>query len=133
MQQWNPPTSVTIAPGAIENLWPLSSSSHPEIRNIEKTLIANHRPVAVGIPGYVLPMDLDARLFLNYPAQSTALTVEPQGAITVREEKPTGTDGRLTRCGERTGAARGSRLLTTNDSKQSISYYVIKPAVAGRG
>ena len=36
-----------------------------QIRNIEKTLAANDRPVAVGIPGYIVPMDLEAKLFLT--------------------------------------------------------------------
>ena len=34
-------------------------------QDIEKTLAANDRPVAVGIPGYIVPMDIDAKLFLH--------------------------------------------------------------------
>ena len=36
-----------------------------QIRHIEETLVAHQRPVAVGIPGYVLPQDLEAKLFLH--------------------------------------------------------------------
>jgi hypothetical protein len=47
VQQWNPPTSVTIARAPPKPM-PLSFCSADQIRNIEKTLIADHRPVAVG-------------------------------------------------------------------------------------
>ncbi|HET7626312.1 MAG TPA: DUF5695 domain-containing protein, partial [Verrucomicrobiae bacterium] len=64
-QPWNAPTSETLAPGATRTFG-VKFLVAPEIRAIEKTLAANGRPVAVGIPGYILPMDMDARLFLNY-------------------------------------------------------------------
>jgi hypothetical protein len=125
-EPWNQPTNVTIAPGATRT-YGIEFLLSDQIRNIEKTLIANHRPVAVGVPGYVLPMDLDARLFLNFGRKVSALTVEPQDAIAIHEDKPT-------RSGWKTYTLRGknwgrARLTITYDdnSKQSISYYVIKP------
>ena len=135
VDQWNPPTAVTIAPGATKT-YSVKFLLSDQIRNIEKTFTANRRPVAVGIPGYVLPMDLDARLFLNYARKVTALTVDPQGAITIHEDKPTRTGGRAyTLRGKTWGRAR--LTITYDDhTKQSISYYVIKPesqAVADLG
>jgi hypothetical protein len=100
-----------------------------QIRNIEQTLAANRRHVAVGIPGYVLPMDLEGRLFLNYGRKVTALAVDPQGAITFRQDKATRNGWKAyTLRGKRWGRAR---LTVTYDdnSKQSISYYVIKPPI----
>jgi len=127
VNQWNAPTSVTIAPGATRT-YGVKFLLADQIRNIEKTLIANHRPLAVGIPGYVLPMDLDARLFLNYPSKVRELAVEPQAAIAIHDDKPT-------RGGWKAYTLRGkswgrARLTITYDdnSQQSISYYVIKPA-----
>jgi hypothetical protein len=124
---WNPPTTTTLAPGA-ERTYGVKFLVSDQIRNIEKTLAENQRPVAVGIPGYVLPMDLDARLFLNYGHKVTSVSAEPQGAIAVIENKPT-------RGGEKAYTLRGktwgrARLTITYDdnSKQAISYYVIKPA-----
>src|SRR5260370_31804951 len=68
-----------------------------------------------------------ARLFLSYTRKVTALSVEPQGAIVINEDRPT-------RTGWKTYTVRGktwgrARLTVTYDdnSKQSISYYVIKP------
>jgi hypothetical protein len=134
-EPWNPPTSTTLSPGATRT-YGVKFLLSDQIRNIEKTLAENHRPVAVGIPGYVLPMDLDARLFLNYGHKVTAVTAEPQGAIVVREDKST-------RNGWKAYMLRGktwgrARLTVTYDdnSKQAISYYVIKPesqAVADLG
>src|SRR2546425_12600636 len=134
-EQWNQPTSVTIAPGATRT-YGIKFLLSDQIRNIEKTLIANHRPVAVGIPGYVLPMDLDARLFLNYGRKVSALTVEPQDAIAIHEDKPTpGGWKTYTLRGKNWGRARLT-ITYDDNSKQSISYYVIKPetqAVADLG
>src|SRR5262249_36469035 len=122
VNQWNQPTSATIAPGATRT-YTIKFLLSDQIRNIEKTLIANQRPVAVGVPGYVLPMDLDARLFLNYPHKVRALEVDPAGAIATAGDKPT-------RSGWKAYTLRGktwgrARLTITYDdnSKQAISYY----------
>src|SRR5204863_1585453 len=57
-QQWNPPTSFTLAPGE-SKMYGLKFVVADSIRSIEQTLVQNHRPVAAGVPGYVLPMDID--------------------------------------------------------------------------
>ena len=64
MCETNPPTSVTFAPGETRT-YGVKFLIAPEIRDIEKTLAANKRPVGVGIPGYVLPTDLEARRSLG--------------------------------------------------------------------
>src|SRR6266566_7517490 len=85
-QQWNPPTSFTLAPGE-SKMYGLKFVVADSIRSIEQTLVENHRPVAVGVPGYVLPMDIDARLFLKYAEGIKSMAVEPPGAITIVEGK----------------------------------------------
>src|SRR6202023_3127887 len=50
----------------------------PSIQNIEAALVENHRPLAIGIPGYVLPKDIHAQLFLRYPERVKSIDVEPQ-------------------------------------------------------
>jgi hypothetical protein len=124
---WNPPTMATLSPGETKTygVWFLVSDA---IRNIEKTLAANNRPVAVGIPGYVLPMGLNGRLFLNYAHKVRTITVDPRGAITIGEDRPTrGGWKAYTLHGKSWGRAR---LTVTYDNglRQSVSYYVIKPA-----
>jgi len=127
-QPWDAPTSEMIAPGATRTLG-LKFLVAPEIRDIEKTLAANNRPVAVGVPGYIVPMDLDARLFLNYAANVKSVDVAPEGAISVSKDSPT-RDGwkAYTLRGKKWGR---SRLTITYDDGlvQTISYDVIKPEV----
>ena len=125
---WNPPTMVTIAPGQTKT-YGVKFLISAEIRDIEKTLAANKRPVAVGIPGYILPMDLDGRLFLNYESKVTSMEVDPPGSIEIKEESSTkGGWKAYTLHGKNWGRAR---LTVTYDDglKQSVNYYVIKPSV----
>jgi hypothetical protein len=134
-QQWNQPTSETIAPGASKTFG-VKFIPSDEIRNIEKTLADNKRPVAVGIPGYVLPIGLDAQLFVKSERKVSDVSVDPAGSISFKEGKPTANGWRNYKLN---GLKWGrSRLLLTYDdgTKQSISYYVIKPtsqAVADLG
>src|SRR5262245_41261636 len=135
VNQWNTPTSVTIAPGATRT-YGVKFLLADQIRNIEKTLIANHRPVAVGIPGYVLPMNLDTRLFLNYPGKVHELTVDPQGAIAIHDDKPTRNGWKAYTLGGKSWGRARLTITYDDNSKQSINYYVIKPesqAVADLG
>ena len=77
VQEWNSPTSLTLKPDETRDYgvrFILSDS----IRDIEHTLAENHRPVAVGIPGYILPTDINARLFLKYSKQVKSVAVEPE-------------------------------------------------------
>jgi hypothetical protein len=122
---WNAPTQATLAPGETKT-YGVQFVSSDSIRNIEKTLAENSRPVAVGIPGYVLPTDLDARLFLKYPAAVKSLAVEPSGALTFKEQP--------LKTGWKTYAIQGkqwgrARLTVTyaDGTVQTIHYFVIKP------
>ena len=134
-QPWNAPTSETLAPGATKTVG-VKFLVAPEIRDIDKTLAANNCPVAIGIPGYILPMNLDARLFLNYASKVKSVSVEPAGAISIGKDKPTKNGWKAyTLRGKRWGRAR--LTVTYDDSVvQTISYDVIKPepqAVADLG
>ena len=88
VQQWNPPTMLTLAPGESKT-YGVRFLVSDSIREIEPTLVANGRPVAVGIPGYILPADLDAKLFLKYDKNVKSIAVEPVGAIAIQKAAPT--------------------------------------------
>ena len=122
---WNTPTSVTLAPGASKT-YGVRFLVSDEIRNIEKTLAANGRPVAVGIPGYVLPMDVDGRLFLRYGKGVKSIEIEPKGAISITGNKPTAGGWKsYTLSGKTWGRSR--MLVTYEDGQvQAIHYFVIK-------
>jgi Family of unknown function (DUF5695) len=125
-QPWNAPTSESLPPGATRTFG-LKFLVAPSIREIESTLAANARPVAVGIPGYILPMDLDAHLFLQYSSRVKSMAVEPAGAIAIQDDPPTknGWQARTLR-GKQWGRAR-LRVTYDDGLTQTIHYAVIKP------
>jgi hypothetical protein len=132
---WNPPTRLTLAPGETKT-YGVRFVVSDSIRNIEKTLEENRRPVAVGIPGYILPMDFEAQLFLKYTKAVKTLTVEPPGAITFRPEvSKVGGWTHYTVQGKAWGRARVT-VTFADGLIQTIHYFVTKPeaqAIADMG
>src|SRR6202041_1946963 len=124
---WNAPTSLTLAPGESKT-YGVKFLVSDSIRHIEQTLADNRRPVAVGVPGYVLPQDIEARLFLKYGKPVTSLKIEPPSAIEIREGSPTHDGWKAYTLQGRTWGR--SRLTVTYDdgTVQTIQYFVIKPA-----
>jgi hypothetical protein len=126
-EPWNVPTSLTLKPGESKT-YGLKFLLSDSIRHIENTLASNRRPVAVGVPGYVLSEDIEGRLFLKYSKPVTSLKVEPASALEIHQDAPT-------RDGENAYTLRGktwgrSRLTITygDGTVQTIQYFVIKPA-----
>jgi hypothetical protein len=125
-EPWNAPTSVMLAPGETRS-YGVEFLVSPSIREIEATLIAARRPVAIGIPGYVLPTDLDAKLFVKTANHIEGVRVEPAGALTLRQARttPNGWEGFDVH------AVRRGRARVTVDysdgTRQTIHYKVIKP------
>jgi hypothetical protein len=124
-QQWNPPTALTLRPGESKS-YGVRFLVADEIRAIERTLEADRRPVAIGFPGYVLPMDVTGRLFLRYPEKIAGIEVEPGGALTLTPQP-------ATRNGWRAYAVRGrawgrARVVITyaDGLRQAIHYNVTK-------
>ncbi|HEY6339153.1 MAG TPA: DUF5695 domain-containing protein [Candidatus Sulfotelmatobacter sp.] len=134
-QPWNTPTSLTLRPGESKT-YGLKFLLSDSIRNIEQTLAANRRPVAVGVPGYILPQDIEARLFIKYAKPVTSLKVEPATAIEIHEDSsPSGSWHAYTLHGKTWGRSR--LTVTYSDGMvQTMQYFVIKPeaqAVADMG
>jgi hypothetical protein len=126
-EQWNPPTTAVLGPGETRT-YGLRFLVAPGIRDIERTLIANSRPVAVGFPGFILPMDQNAKLFLNYPRKVTSINSEPRDAIAVQANAPAKSGWKdYTLRGKTWGRVRLS-ITYEDGTNQALSYYVIKPA-----
>lgn len=123
---WNPPTMTELAPGETES-YGVRFLLSPDIRDIEKTLMSNSRPVAVGVPGYVLPMDLDARLFLNYGSKVVSIDVEPEDAILVSGLPPAKNGWEAYALRGRTWGRARLTVCYEDGHRQSIHYYVTKP------
>lgn len=126
VEEWNPATSIILQPGQ-ERAVGLRFLVADSIRSIEKTLAENRRPVAVGIPGYILPQDIEASLFLKYPQPVKKLAVEPAGAI---EVSAAGTAGhgwqRFTLRGKQWGRARLT-VTYADGLVETVQYRVMKP------
>ncbi len=126
VEQWNTPTSVSLNPGETKN-YGLKFLLADSLREVENTLVQNARPVAVGIPGYVVPMDVNARLFLNYEKAVRKITVEPEGAVelkSIKAEKPAWKAYEVK--GKKWGRARVT-IDYEDGLSQIISYKIIDP------
>ena len=132
---WNLATSATLQPGQ-SRVYALRFLLADSVQDINQTLAANHRPVAVGVPGYVLPQDLAGHLFLKYSRPVASIEEDPAGAITIekRHSTPGGWSNYVVR-GKTWGRVR--LTITYRDGeRQTVSYRVIKPeteAVANLG
>ncbi|HKR10958.1 MAG TPA: DUF5695 domain-containing protein [Pyrinomonadaceae bacterium] len=124
---WNPPTQATLAPGATRT-YGVKFLLADGIRKIEATLAQHDRPVAIGIPGYVLPMDIEGRLFINHKRKITNLAVQPAGALEIKAQGVINTKWRAFRVRGKTWGRARLALTYDDGSTQSISYYVIKPS-----
>ncbi len=135
IEEWNPGTSETLAIGKSATFG-VRFLVAPDVRHIEATLTEHKRPVAVGIPGYILPQDVNARLFLRYGSAVRSIISEPAAAVAIHD------DG-ANAAGLHAYTLRGKqwgrfRLVVTyaDGTVQSIGYRTIKPeteAVADMG
>lgn len=125
-EQWNAATSLTLKPGESHD-YGLKFILADSIKSIEKRLVQEKRPVAVGIPGYVIPQDVDGKLFLNYPAKISSIDVFPKGALTL-QELPATAGGWMNYKIKGNTWGRARLTITYNDgTSQAIQYKVIKP------
>lgn len=126
---WNPPTELKLAPGE-SKAYGLRFVTADSIRDIEKTLAQNARPVAVGIPGYILPMDMEAQLFLKYGHRVERISAEPAGAVVIRSAAAA--SGAAWRHYILRGKVWGRARVTVTYADglvQTIQYFVTKPEV----
>lgn len=128
VDEWNPATLQTLAPGQSATFG-LRFLVAPNIRHIESTLTQHQRPVAIGIPGYILPRDIDGRLFLRYSSPVRTIVSEPSDAVTIHDEG-------LNSAGLHAYTLRGQtwgrfRVLITyaDGTVQTIGYRTIKPEI----
>jgi hypothetical protein len=127
-QPWNRPTAVTLAPGETRS-YGVRFFVADAIRDIEAALLTHGRPVAIGVPGYVLPMDLEGRLFIRYSHGIQSIDVAPAGALAIRAAGVT-EHGWLAYDVRGLLWGRARVTVSYEDSTvQTIHYKVIKPQV----
>lgn len=122
---WNEPTSTILAPGEEKN-FALKFVMAPSIREIEHMLTEQGRPLAIGLPGYLLPMNEVGKLFLNYSKEIREITVTPGNAmsVTYKGETPNRWSEYEIK-GQQWGRARLTVTYEDN-TVQTIQYKVIK-------
>ncbi|MEN3324461.1 DUF5695 domain-containing protein [Mariniflexile soesokkakense] len=126
VNQWNKPTSLHLAPKETKS-FALKFVLSEGVENIQTTLKEQEKPVTTGIPGYVIPQDITAQLFLDYKSDVSSIEVEPKGALKLKEagKTPKGVK-KYNVYGKIWGQSR--LTITYKDGlKQTINYKVIKP------
>ena len=124
-EQWNAATARALAPGATMTVG-VRLVEAPSIRGIEDMLAVHRRPVAIGIPGYVMPTDQTATLFVKAPSAIVAIDCHPTGALSVTRAGHVRGWARLAVTGRGWGRARLTLTYADGD-RQTVSYFVTKP------
>ncbi|KAK1226171.1 hypothetical protein PQX77_010863 [Marasmius sp. AFHP31] len=125
---WNEATSVTLQPNQTRT-YGLQFRLASSIRGIEQTIQAANRPVAVTIPGTILPTDQNGKLFLHAPSAVQSISVSPSGALSwTANSEATGAGWvGYTITGRAWGRARLS-ITYADGSLQTVHYHVTKGA-----
>jgi hypothetical protein len=122
---WNPRTGFTLAPGEQRTIG-IRFAAAPSIRAIEPTLAAAGRPLAVGIPGYVVPTDAPADLFVKATQPIRSVAVSPADAMTLTQVAGPAGWARYRVTGSGWGRARVA-ITYADGSVQAVHYYVTRP------
>lgn len=126
---WNPPTSKILQAGEVYSVG-LRFALADSIQTIEDAVVSTGTPVAVGIPGYVIPADLTARLYLNY--SSPVKSIDAGKAFIVATPSVSGAAHKLTPTGSVWGRTRVT-ITYADGKKQTIHYFITKSAPSAIG
>lgn len=125
VEQWNEPTSTILAPSEVKD-FSLKFVMAPSIREIENKLIEEQKPVAISLPGYIIPLNEKSSLFIKYPHKVSEITIHPEEALKIKHKGETANGWlEFEVIGNRWGRARLS-IVYEDQSLQTINYKVIK-------
>lgn len=125
VSQWNTPTSLILEPGKSKS-FSLKLVLSEGIENIQTTLKEEQQPVATGIPGYVIPQDIIAQLFIDYSSDISTIAVEPKGAIKLKADGVTEKGVKKYTVEGKTWGRSVVTITYADGKKQTINYKVIK-------
>ena len=125
---WNAPTARVLQPNQ-EAIYGFRFFTAPSIQQVEDSLIAHQRPVAVTFPSPLLPLDQNGRLFVHANSSIQNVKVEPVGALQVKTEAKALSNGwrAYDVRALKTGRARVT-LTFVDGQKQFLQYKAILPA-----
>lgn len=133
VEPWNAPSSRVLQPGQSLEFGLRFSVAKGGVRDVDAVIRSTGTPVAVGVPGYIIPQGSSADLYLQSTAAVQSVTASPAGALAATRQS----EGRysVTPAGSAWGRAR--LAIQYGDGKvQTVHYYVTKPgteAVADLG
>jgi hypothetical protein len=120
---WNTPSSRTLAPGQSMQFGVRFSVAKAGVRDLDTTVSGTGTPVAVGVPGYIIPRGAPAQLFLQASSSPSSFSSEPSGALTVNQVST----GAYTVTPSSTAWGRVRLTVKYADGKtQTIHYHVTK-------
>ncbi|KAJ4342327.1 hypothetical protein N0V95_006977 [Ascochyta clinopodiicola] len=121
---WNEATSKILRSGEVYSVG-LRFSVAKNIQTIEDAVVKAGSPLAVGIPGYVVPADSISRLYLNHT--SPVKSIDAGGALKISELSSTTSAYKLTPVASAWGRVRVT--ISYEDGKtQTVHYKITKTA-----
>lgn len=125
VEQWNTPTSSILQPGDKKS-FALRFVLAPSIKEIENELVRQQRPVAVGAPGYVLPINNLGKLFIKSATKIKSIRAYPSQSLTITKGKNTVNKwSQYLIKGNKWGKAR-VEITYQDGSLQTVHYKIIK-------
>lgn len=125
-EQWNMPTSTLLKPNETRT-YGLEFTVSGNAQETERKLTENGKPVAVSVPGYVLPRDVDAKLFLSYSKKVRNISVYPQGALDLRSLGTTKNKWKSYVVKAKTWGRARLTVIYQDGLEQTINYKIIEP------
>ncbi|KAH8657757.1 hypothetical protein BX600DRAFT_482431 [Xylariales sp. PMI_506] len=124
-EPWNEPSSRTLQPNESTQFALRFTVATGGIRDIGDTVSSTGTPTAISVPGYILPRDNAAQLFLQSSTDVASIAVDPSGALTVAQVS--GGLYSVTPSSSAWGRARVT-ISYADGKTQTIHYYVVKAA-----
>lgn len=124
-QPWNTPSSRTLQPGESMQFGVRFSVAKGGVREIDTAIQTTGTPVAIGVPGYIIPSDSIAQLFLQNSSAVTSITAEPSGSMSALQTS-TGSY-QITPLSSAWGRAT-LNVQYADGKTQTIHYYITKSA-----
>jgi hypothetical protein len=121
-EPWNPPTARLVGPQETVT-YGVQLSLAPSVREVETHLRSLGMPVAVGLPGYVLPLGDTHLLHVDADADVQRTTVHPPNRLILTQEAP----GQWRVESRSWGRARVT-VDYADGRRQTVHYKVIKGA-----
>ncbi|KAM5344201.1 hypothetical protein ACJ41O_012738 [Fusarium nematophilum] len=121
-EPWNEPSSQVLKPGDSLKVG-VQFSVAESVRDFDKAVRKTGNPVAVGVPGYIIPQDLPAQLVLQSDSPVASITSSPEGALKIKKLS----DGKylLTPSSSTWGRVRVT-IVYADDKVQTVHYFVTK-------